>query len=42
MNSIPNVNYIKIVDKNYDVFFKFIIDNKNNINKDNDPDALLQ
>ena len=29
MNSNPNVNYIKITDKNYEDFFKFIIDFKN-------------
>ena len=29
MKTIPGINYIKIVDKNYEEFFKFIIDFKN-------------
>lgn len=28
MNSIRNLHYLKIVDKNYDVFFKFLLDMK--------------
>ena len=29
MKTIPGINYIKIIDKNYEEFFKFIIDFKN-------------
>lgn len=41
MKSNPAINYIKIVDKNYDEFFKFIIYNKDNVNKEDDEEALI-
>lgn len=41
MKSNPAINYIKIVDKNYDEFFKFIIYNKDTVNKEEDEEALI-
>ena len=31
MKSIPGINYIKIVDKNYDEFFKFLVEYQESI-----------
>lgn len=41
MKSNPAINYIKIVDKNYDEFFKFIIYNKDTVNKEEDEETLI-